>query len=95
MESFFKYKTFKSLKEVMKSFFNSKNFKSRKEVMVSFFSIKNFRSCKAVIEFFLSFKSFKSPVESDRGLFQWSRLIKFLYDVQISWNNIWLHWNNI
>ena len=42
MESFFKIKTFKSLKEVMESFFNVENFKSpRKE---SFFSIKNFET---------------------------------------------------
>ena len=32
MESFFKIKIFKSLKEVMESFFNIKNFKSRTKV---------------------------------------------------------------
>ena len=39
MESFFKIKTFKSLKEVTESFFNGKNFKSRKKVMESFFLV--------------------------------------------------------
>ena len=57
MESFFKIKIFKSLKEVMESFLNGKNFKT---AMVSFFSIKNFKSRKAVMEFFLSFKSLKN-----------------------------------
>ena len=33
MESFFKIKIFKSLKEAMESFFNIKNFKSRTKVM--------------------------------------------------------------
>ena len=48
MESFFKIKTFKSLKEVMESFFNVENFKSpRKE---SFFGIKNFET--AMVPFF-------------------------------------------
>ena len=72
-ESFFKIKTFKTLKEVMKPFLNVKNFKSPKKVMESFFviknfkavmvslfSIKNFKSRKAVVVFSLSFKSFKS-----------------------------------
>ena len=40
MESFFKIKTFKSLKEKMESFFNGKNFKSPKKVMVSFLVLK-------------------------------------------------------
>ena len=43
MESFFRIKTFKSLKEVMESFFNIKNFKSRKQVMHPYFSIKILR----------------------------------------------------
>ena len=40
MESFFKIKTFKSLKEVVESFLNIKIF-SRKKFMRPFFSIKN------------------------------------------------------
>ena len=73
MESFFKIKTFKSLKKVTESFSNGKNFKGPKKVMefffgiknvkatmLPFFSIKNFESSKAVMEFFLSFKSFKN-----------------------------------
>ena len=43
-ESFFKIKTFKSLKEVMELFVNVKNFKSPKQVMESFFGIKNFET---------------------------------------------------
>ena len=42
--SFFKIKTFKSLKEVMEPFLNVKNFKSPKQVMDSFFGIKNFKT---------------------------------------------------
>ena len=40
-ESFFKIKTFKSLKEVMELFLNVKIFKSPKQVMKSFFGIKD------------------------------------------------------
>ena len=43
IEPFFKTKTFKSLKEVMKSFFNGKNFKSSENVIESFFGIKTLR----------------------------------------------------
>ena len=68
MESVFKIKTFKSLKEVMESFsilkplgvtleidevlFGIKNFKA---VMVSFFSINNFKSRKKVMESFFQY----------------------------------------
>ena len=58
MESFFKNKIFKSLKEV-KSLFSMLKTLRVKKVMESFFDIKNFKSFKAVVEFFLSFKSFK------------------------------------
>ena len=43
-ESFFKIKTFKSLKEVMEPFLNVKNFTSLKKVIESFFGIKNFNT---------------------------------------------------
>ena len=56
MESFFKIKTFQSLKEVMKIFLNE-NFKT---VLASFLRIKNFKSRNAVAESYFSFKSFKS-----------------------------------
>ena len=56
MESIFKIKTFKSLKEVMESFFNIKNFKSHKKVMESFFGIKNF---KTVMVSFSSIKTLR------------------------------------
>ena len=66
MESFFKIKTFKNLKEVMESFFNGKNcpkkvmepffgIKNFKAAMVSLFSIKNFKSHKKVMEFFFQY----------------------------------------
>ena len=101
-ESFFKIKTFKSLKEVMEPFFGIKNFKT---VIVSFsvlktvrvvrkqwspfFSIKNFKGRKVVVEFSLSFKTFKSRQKvTVIVLFQWSRFSKLLYDDQISWSNI-------
>ena len=43
-ESFFKIKTFKSLKEVMEPFLNVKNFKCPKKAMESLFGIKNLES---------------------------------------------------
>ena len=43
-ESFFKSKTFKSLKEVIEPFLGVRNFKSPKEVMESFFGIKNIKT---------------------------------------------------
>ena len=61
-DSFFKIKTFKSLKEVMESFCIMKNFQT---VMVSLFSIKNFKNHKKVKEsFFNNFKSRKKVTES-------------------------------
>ena len=42
-ESFFKIKTFKSLKEVMEPILNVRNFKSPKKVMESFFVLKTLR----------------------------------------------------
>ena len=42
--SFFKIKTFKSLKEVMEPFLNVKNFKCPKKAMESLFGIKNLES---------------------------------------------------
>ena len=52
IESSFKSKTFKSLKEVMESFSNVKNFNT---VMVSFFCIKNFKSLKKVTKSFFQY----------------------------------------
>ena len=61
-DSFFKIKTFKSLKEVMESSCIMNNFQT---VMVSLFSIKNFKSHKKVKEsFFNNFKSRKKVTES-------------------------------
>ena len=57
MESFFKIKTFKSLKKVLEFFSNIKNFKSRRKVMQHCFSIKIF---KAVTVSFFSIKNCKS-----------------------------------
>ena len=42
-ESFFKIKTFKSLKEVIEPILNVRNFKSPKKVMESFFVLKTLR----------------------------------------------------
>ena len=69
MESFFRIKTFKSLKEVMESFFNGKNFKGPKKVTGSFSTIKNLKSRKAVIELILNFKSFKSRKKLTESFF--------------------------
>ena len=69
MESFFRIKTSKSLKEVMESFFNGKNFKGPKKVTGSFFTIKNLKSRKAVVEFILNFKSFKSRKKLTESFF--------------------------
>ena len=67
-ESFFKIKTFKTLKEVMESFLNVKNSKSTKKVMESFFGIKNF---KIVIVSFFGIKNFKSRKKATEYLFQY------------------------
>ena len=88
MEIFFKIKTFKSLKEVMKCFFNGKNFnkkvlesffciKNFKTAKVSFFGIKNFKSRKKVLEFFLSFKSFKSRKKVTESFFSGHASLSF------------------
>ena len=75
MESFFKIKTFKILKEVMECFFNGN--KSPKKMMVSFFSIKNFKNRKAVVEFFYSFKSFKSRKKLTESFFRGNASLSF------------------
>ena len=61
-EPFFKIKTFKTLKEVMKPFLNvKKTFKSPKKVMESFFIIKNF---KAVMVSLFKIRSRNKATES-------------------------------
>ena len=68
-ESFFKIKTFKSLKEVMDTFLNVRNFKSPKKVMEPSFGIKNF---KTVMLFFFRIQNFnKSRKKATESFFQY------------------------